>query len=398
MREGWVETNLGSLLRLGRSGIWGNDTPESGDIEVTCLRGTDIADLLSKAPLNPPSRFIPKSKLDGRECVHGMVLIETSGSKCGRSIMLTDELLEMIGRPVTYSNFCRVLEFVSERLGRRFADIWFGWMYDNGELPSWRATSAMPNLDIKGFLQFQSILVPPLAEQRRIVDVIGAVDAYVAALESYATAARTARAALLHELLTTNTEGWKETTLGELCSITKGTSPTEKTPPGAFPLVVTAAARRSSSAFQFDGPAVCIPTVSSTGHGHASLKRVHYQDGQFALANIMLALQVSKPEFADTKFLWFLLNHQRGQLLVPLMRGTANMSFGIKDLSIVKLLLPPLAEQQRIVAVIESVDGATAGADRAAEDACNLRSGLLSDLLSGDHEIPAGYDELLAAA
>ncbi len=177
-------------------------------------------------------------------------------------------------------------------------------------------------------------------------------------------------------------EDWKETTLGELCSITKGTSPTEKTQPGAFPLVVTAAARRSSSAFQFDGPAVCIPTVSSTGHGHASLKRVHYQDGQFALANIMLALQVSKPEFADTKFLWFLLDHQRGQLLVPLMRGTANMSFGIKDLSIVKLLLPPLAEQKRIVDVIEAVDAYVAALESYANAARTARAALLHELLT----------------
>ena len=29
--------------------------------------------------------------------------------------------------------------------------------------------------------------------------------------------------------------------------------------------------------FQFDTQAVCIPLVSSTGHGHASLKNVHYQ-------------------------------------------------------------------------------------------------------------------------
>ena len=64
----------------------------------------------------------------------------------------------------------------------------------------------------------------------------------------------------------------------------------------------------------------------------------------------------------------------------------------------ITFLLPPLTEQRRIVDVIGSVDGAIAGADRAAEDARSLRSGLLSDLLSGDHAIPVVYDRLLGAA
>ena len=60
--------------------------------------------------------------------------------------------------------------------------------------------------------------------------------------------------------------------------------------------------------------------------------------------------------------------------------------------------LPPLVEQRRIVDVIESVDGAIAAADAGAADARDLRSALLSDLLSGDHEIPESYDKFLGAA
>ena len=52
----------------------------------------------------------------------------------------------------------------------------------------------------------------------------------------------------------------------------------------------------------------------------------------------------------------------------------------------------------RIVDVVESVDGAIAAADVAAADARDLRSALLSDLLSGDHEIPESYDRFLGAA
>jgi hypothetical protein len=36
--------------------------------------------------------------------------------------------------------------------------------------------------------------------------------------------------------------------------------------------------------------------------------------------------------------------------------------------------------------------------EQAITEAKNLRSGLLSDLLSGEHKIPASYDSLLGAA
>ena len=66
--------------------------------------------------------------------------------------------------------------------------------------------------------------------------------------------------------------------LGELCTLVKGTSPISKTPPGAYPLITTGEEHRTAESYQLDGEAVCIPLISSTGHGHASLKRVHLGD------------------------------------------------------------------------------------------------------------------------
>jgi hypothetical protein len=44
------------------------------------------------------------------------------------------------------------------------------------------------------------------------------------------------------------------------------------------------------------------------------------------------------------------------------------------------------------------MDEVVQSSEQAFIDAKNLRSGLLSDLLSGNHEIPASYDSLLGAA
>ena len=143
--------------------------------------------------------------------------------------------------------------------------------------------------------------------------------------------------------------------IGELCDMEKGTSPIMKTPAGDYPLVVTAEFRRTSDAYQFDTEAVCVPLVSSTGHGNAALHRVHYQRGKFALANLLVALIPRDINICNSKYLYFLLQAQKDCLLVPLMQGTANVSLKVQDIAGVEISLPSLDEQRRIVAKIESL-------------------------------------------
>jgi restriction endonuclease S subunit len=135
----------------------------------------------------------------------------------------------------------------------------------------------------------------------------------------------------------------------------KGISPTLKTPPGPYPLVVTAEFRRTADTWQLEGPAVCIPLVSSTGHGDAALHRVHYQDGKFALANLLVALLPKDPSVCDARYLYHVLMTRKDELLVPLMQGTANVSLKEQDIARVEISLPTLTQQQRIVAQIDEL-------------------------------------------
>lgn len=148
---------------------------------------------------------------------------------------------------------------------------------------------------------------------------------------------------------------WPTVALDELCDLVKGTSPTMKTVAGPFPLVVTAEHRRTADTYQLEGPAVCVPLISSTGHGHASLHRVHYQEGRFALATLLVALLPKDPMRCDARYLYHLLMAKKDEYFVPLMQGTANVSLKERDIAGVQIPLPPLDEQRRIVARIEAL-------------------------------------------
>jgi type I restriction enzyme S subunit len=144
--------------------------------------------------------------------------------------------------------------------------------------------------------------------------------------------------------------------LGDLCTIVKGTSPISKTPPGEYPMVTTGETHKTANSFQFDCDAVCIPLISSTGHGHASLKRVHYQSGKFALGNLLAAAIVKDNVPLSARFLARYLMFTKDRLIVPLMTGAANMSISLERLATVPIEFPSAPEQERIINLLDDVD------------------------------------------
>nr|ELR5059342.1 restriction endonuclease subunit S [Providencia rettgeri]ELR5088786.1 restriction endonuclease subunit S [Providencia rettgeri] len=152
------------------------------------------------------------------------------------------------------------------------------------------------------------------------------------------------------------TETTQQLSIGECCDIKKGVTPIKKATPGKYPLVATTEERQSSSGYQFDCPAVCVPLISSRGHGVASIDRIYYQDGKFALGNILCAIIPNDSEMLSAKFLRYYLFDKKDVLLVPLMRGGANVSLTVDSLKKVKIPIPPKADQQRIVRALDKFD------------------------------------------
>lgn len=148
----------------------------------------------------------------------------------------------------------------------------------------------------------------------------------------------------------------KKIKLGDICSITKGSTGIQKAVPGRYPLVVTAEIRLTNNEFQFDTNAVCIPLVSSTGHGHASLKRIHYQEGKFALGNILAAVIPNDETQLNAKYLYHYLSFYKDEKIVPLMKGAANVSLTINSIKSVEIDVPDIQTQLKILELMKLCD------------------------------------------
>lgn len=117
-------------------------------------------------------------------------------------------------------------------------------------------------------------------------------------------------------------------------------------------------------------------------------------------------LAVIKAKGVMGQFLFYLLEGPHCQeQFQRFKKGSTRESVGMQILRKIKVQVPPLLEQKRIVDLISSVDSyieVISNQDEKSKESTNLlasvtrlRSALLSDLLGGKHEIPASYDKVM---
>lgn len=150
-------------------------------------------------------------------------------------------------------------------------------------------------------------------------------------------------------------KAWPKVTLGDLFDVQKGKIGIMAATPGDFRLVTTGEDFASHIEPHFSGDAVCIPLISATGHGHASLKRLHHISGEFAVGSILCACINREPERVEGRYAYYYLSARKDDVLIPLMQGTANMSMKVSDIVGVEIPLPPLAEQKALVARLDAL-------------------------------------------
>ena len=242
----------------------------------------------------------------------------------------------------------------------------------------------------KGGIEARTIQLPPLAEQKRIVDVVSSVDAYIGALEQQFDSARTARNAVLHDLLSVGSDDWTKTTLGAVVSLRTGKLDVNAgVEDGEFPFFTCA-----RDTYRIDVAAYSGKSVIVAGNGDLNVK---YYEGEFNAYQRTYILQAIDELVLDPKFLFQFMDKYLETLRND-TQGSTIQYLKKAQFTEAPIYLPSLAEQKKIVEIVSSMDEVVQSTEQAVIEAKALRSGLLSDLLSGNHEIPASYDSLLGAA
>jgi len=164
--RGWAWVPYGNLLTDTIGGDWGSEVPdEKNNTKVAIIRGTDIPDLQSGAESRVPIRFTTQKKLLSREVKHGDIILEISGGSkdqpTGRSLYLSDQMLEQFDCPVEPASFCRLLRPQSENVGVLLAQH-LTYIYSQGKTWEYQNQSTgISNFQTKHFLENELVALPP---------------------------------------------------------------------------------------------------------------------------------------------------------------------------------------------------------------------------------------------
>jgi type I restriction enzyme S subunit len=257
----------------------------------------------------------------------------------------------------------------------------------------------------KGLLRDQKVALPPLDEQRRIVDLISSLDATITATDQAVVKAEQAHRAVLADLLSPSSASTPAGAKGDFAK------PAMRDGWMAQPLLAIAGLAKRSRALKSDeyqeaGRLAVVDQGASLIAGYtddASARvecespvvvfgdhtcRIKYVDFPFAVGAEGTKVLVAR---SGVHPYWLYSALQAAPLRI---QGYARHFSQLKRLV---FLLPPIDEQLRIVEIVSALEGEGVALKATAKAARAARAGLLSDLLSGTHEIPASYDRLLDA-
>ena len=153
-------------------------------------------------------------------------------------------------------------------------------------------------------------------------------------------------------------EGLELKELGEVFTITKGRIGAASAIEEGYDFVTSSQQFKKTKKFSYDGEAIVVPLVSSTGHGHASINHIHYVNGKFEAASIT-AVMMLKPGFEkiiNMEFYHAFLTSHKDVLLIPYMRGAANVSLNLDRLSRIKIPLIPRNKQEKFMEEVNSIN------------------------------------------
>lgn len=402
MRNGWVETTLGEVADVidphpshrapavdenGIPFIGIGDLRKTGDIDFAKARRVS-RDILEEH----------KSRYDRSEFLIGLGRV----ASIGMVVRLPDENIEYVVSPTLAVIKAR------EVMGQFLFYLLEG-PHSQEQFQRFKKGSTRESVGMQ-ILRKIKVQVPPLPEQKRIVDLISSVDSYIEALRQQLESAKKSRNAVLHELLTAGGDDWVETSLGEIAEVIGGgtpsttigeywdgdivwLTPTEITSQDGK--VVSDSIRKITDLGFKNSGAQMLPKDSVILTSRASVGFVALA-GKELCTNQGFQSLIPKPSVLS-KFLMFWIQMNRPEF-ESRSAGSTFKEISKSNVKSMKLELPPLLEQEKIIKIVTTIDEVIFQTELTIRKAQNLRSGLLSDLLSGEHEIPVTYDKVMGAA
>jgi type I restriction enzyme, S subunit len=275
----------------------------------------------------------------------------------GKSRPVKEVLKYYKGRFVTADN--RIATSIdTNKLSNKFL---YYWMISQGEvIDTFYRGSGIKHPSMAAVLDM-SIPIPPLAIQQEIVKILDTFTTLETELETELEAELEARKKQYEyyrdELLTFGEDAclpdrqveWK--TLGEVAEIGTGSSNTnEEIEDGLYPFFVRSPIVRFKNTFEFDETAII-----TSGDGVGVGKIFHFIEGKYALHQRAYRIHIIDRQL-NPKFFFFYMRNTFEKYILGSAVNSSVTSVRRPMLNKYPVPLPPLSEQERIVAILDKFD------------------------------------------
>jgi len=163
--KGWEVIPFGNLLKKTIGGDWGKKNKDKKHNQKSfIIRGTDIPNLRAGSKGKIPKRWVEEKKIKKRKLIDGDIVIEISGGSpkqsTGRSIYLTNNILNRLENIVEPASFCRLFRPKNHYLGLLGAQH-LNYIYNKGKMWGYQNQSTgISNFQTKLFLENELIAIP----------------------------------------------------------------------------------------------------------------------------------------------------------------------------------------------------------------------------------------------
>lgn len=230
------------------------------------------------------------------------------------------------------------------------------------------------------------IAVPPLAEQRKIAEVLGvwdeAIEKQARLIEKLALRKR----ALMQRLLSAKlrlpgfSEPWKKVKLGDVASIKTGNKNNEdKIANGQYPFFVRSSIVERINTYSYDGEAILIPGEGKIG------EIIHYINGKFDYHQRVY--KISDFSNCSGLFLYYYLMYFFGKQAINNSVKACVDSLRLSTFTNMTIIHPPISEQTAIAEVLTAADREIELAKEKLERLRRQKRGLMQQLLTGKKRI-----------
>ena len=314
--------------------------------------------------------------LQACEVQPGDILLSTMGS-FGSALRLTEHCAPGIINPRLLR-----LSISAEIADPRFLEFFFKSSLAERQFLSFAQGGTMPAVNgasIGGL----KVPLPPLAEQRKIADILSTWDRAIETTEALLATARTQKRALMQTLLTGKRrfpefkgKEWKEVRLGDVLEISYGKSPKDIIAEvGEYPVLGTGGVTGRTNTAMAEGPAIVIGRKGT-------IDSPQWVEGSFWCIDTTYFCEAKKGVDLAWVFAWL-----RSINLRIYNEASGVPSLSRETLRAIRLSLPGLEEQSSIAEVFTACDAEIVSVTAQVEKLRTEKKALMQQLLTGKRRV-----------